>query len=117
MALDSNMSQFMFSTNFILRAALTVFISISINRLAFSQKQNTAPNIILILSDDHSVPYLGAYGHPDVKTPNIDRLAKEGIRFNHAYTTAPQCTPSRASILTGRSPVDIRMTRFAAPLP
>lgn len=75
------------------------------------------PNIIFILSDDHSVPYLGCYKNKDVKTPNIDRLAKEGIRFNEAFVTAPQCTPSRASLMTGRSPVDIQMTRFAAPLP
>lgn len=74
------------------------------------------PNVLLILSDDHSAPYLGCYGNPDLKTPNLDRLAKEGIQFNNAYTTAPQCVPSRASIMTGRSVVDIGMLRFSAPL-
>ena len=74
------------------------------------------PNIVFILSDDHSAPYLGCYGNKDLKTLNIDRIANQGIRFNHAYTTAPQCVPSRASIMTGRSVVDIRMTRFSAPL-
>lgn len=75
------------------------------------------PNILLILSDDHSVPYLGCYGNPDLKTPNLDRMASEGALFWRAYTTAPQCVPSRAGIVSGRSTVDIRMTRFSAPLP
>jgi len=74
------------------------------------------PNILLILSDDHSVPHLGCYGHPDLKTPVLDGMASEGAMFWRAYTTAPQCVPSRAGILTGRSTVDIRMTRFSAPL-
>ncbi|MBI1357841.1 MAG: sulfatase-like hydrolase/transferase [Acidobacteria bacterium] len=77
------------------------------------------PNILLILSDDHSVPHLGAYGCRDCKrfdiTPNLDRLAAEGMRFDRAYTAAPQCAPSRISIFTGRSPVGIGVTRFAQP--
>ncbi len=74
------------------------------------------PNILLILSDDHSAPYLGCYGNPDLKTPNIDRIASEGILFKRAYTTAPQSVPSRASILTGRNVLDVQMLRFSAPL-
>ena len=74
------------------------------------------PNILLIFSDDHSVPYLGCYGYPDLKTPVLDKMASEGAMFLRAYTTAPQCVPSRAGILSGRSTVDIRMTRFSAPL-
>jgi len=74
------------------------------------------PNILLILSDDHSVPYLGCYGNQDMKTPNLNKMASEGAMFQRAYTTAPQCVPSRAGILTGRSTVDVRMTRFSAPL-
>src|SRR5436190_9266178 len=77
----------------------------------------TKPNVLFILSDDHSASFLGCYGNPDLKTPNIDKLAKEGIQFNRAFTTAPQCVPSRASIMTGRSQVEIGMTRFSAPLP
>src|SRR3954453_16509544 len=75
------------------------------------------PNILLILSDDHSSPHVGCYGNKDIHTPNLDRLASEGMRFDRAYTTAPQCVPSRASILTGRHPIDIGMTRFSAALP
>ncbi len=75
------------------------------------------PNILLIFSDDHSVPYLGAYGNADLKTPHLDSLSRQGVRFDRAYTAAPQCVPSRASILTGRNVLDIRMSRFSAPLP
>ncbi len=74
------------------------------------------PNILLVLSDDHSVPHLGCYGNPDIKTPNFDKFAAEGMRFNRAYTTAPQCAPSRKSILSGRSPVALQQTLFTIPL-
>ena len=75
------------------------------------------PNIVFVLSDDHSYPYLGCYGHEGLKTPNLDKFAAEGIKFRRAFTTAPQCVPSRASIMTGRSPVACRITRFSSPLP
>ncbi|RPI25870.1 MAG: twin-arginine translocation signal domain-containing protein [Acidobacteria bacterium] len=75
------------------------------------------PNILLILSDDHSAAHVGCYGNPDTKTPNLDRFSQGGVRFDRAYVTCPQCVPSRASIMTGRSPVRIAMTRFSAPLP
>jgi N-sulfoglucosamine sulfohydrolase len=77
------------------------------------------PNIILILSDDHSFPHVGCFGDANVLrykiTPNLDEFAKQGIRFERAYTTAPQCAPSRISIFTGCSPVSIDVTRFAEP--
>jgi arylsulfatase A-like enzyme len=77
----------------------------------------TRPNILLVLSDDHSAPHVGCYGNPDIRTPNLDRLASQGMRFDRAYVACPQCVPSRAAIMTGRSPVRIAMTRFSAPLP
>jgi arylsulfatase A-like enzyme len=75
------------------------------------------PNILHIMSDDHSYPHLGCYGNPDIKTPNLDKFAAQGIRMDRAYVSCPQCVPSRATIMTGRSPVDIDMSRFSAPLP
>src|SRR5580692_3268154 len=75
------------------------------------------PNILLVLSDDHSAAHVGCYGNPDIRTPNLDRFAGEGMRFDRAYVACPQCVPSRAAIMTGRSPVGIQMTRFTAPLP
>ena len=77
------------------------------------------PNILLILSDDHSVPHLGCYGSVNCKrfkiTPHLDALAAAGMRFDRAYTSAPQCAPSRISIFAGRSPVGLGVTRFTQP--
>lgn len=75
------------------------------------------PNIVFILSDDHSYPFLGAYGRPEMKTPSLDAFAAQGMKFHRLFTGAPQCVPSRACYLTGRSPVACRITRFSAPLP
>lgn len=60
------------------------------------------PNIIVILVDDVRWDGLGVTGHPFVETPNIDRLAEEGVLFRNAFVTTPLCSPSRASFLTGR---------------
>jgi N-sulfoglucosamine sulfohydrolase len=81
------------------------------------ERTQEKPNVLFILSDDHSYPYLSCYGDTNVKTPNIDRLAAEGMKFHRFFTAAPQCVPSRASLLTGRSPVAARITRFSSPLP
>ena len=75
------------------------------------------PNILLLVSDDHSYPFLSCYGDTNVRTPNVDRLAAEGMKFHRFFTVAPQCVPSRAGYLTGRSAVAARMTRFSAALP
>lgn len=77
----------------------------------------TKPNVLFLLSDDHSYPYLGCHGNPDVRTPNLDRLAAEGMRFDRMFVSCPQCVPSRAALMTGRSPVAVRMVRFTSPLP
>lgn len=79
--------------------------------------QAAKPNILFLLSDDHSHPYLGCCGNPDVRTPSLDRLAAEGIRFDRFFVSCPQCVPSRATLMTGRSPVAVRMVRFTSPLP
>jgi arylsulfatase A-like enzyme len=63
-----------------------------------------APDIVLFIADDLSREDVGAYGSPDAKTPNIDRLAREGMRFTNAFAASPTCSPSRSSILTGDYP-------------
>ena len=66
------------------------------------------PNILLIMADQ-LMPFLtGAYGHPVVKTPNLDRLVREGVRFDAAYSSCPLCAPARASLMTGRHVSAIR---------
>ncbi len=75
------------------------------------------PNIVFFLSDDHSYPFLNCYGQQVMRTPNLDALAEGGIKFTRMFTAAPQCVPSRAAIMTGRSPVACRITRFSSPLP
>jgi N-sulfoglucosamine sulfohydrolase len=82
-----------------------------------SHPSHAKPNILLLLSDDHSYPFVGCYGDSNVKTPNLDQLAADGIKCRRFFTSAPQCVPSRAALMTGRSPVAARMTRFSSPLP
>src|SRR5436190_5754926 len=64
---------------------------------------NRPPNIIFMFSDNLGYGDLGCYGSI-IRTPNIDRLAAEGMRFRHAYTASPICSPARAAFLTGRYP-------------
>jgi N-sulfoglucosamine sulfohydrolase len=75
------------------------------------------PNILFVLSDDHTERDLGVSGNKTVKTPNLDRFAGQTMRFTRMFTAAPQCVPSRTAYLTGRSPVAARMGRFSSPLP
>lgn len=63
------------------------------------------PNFIIIFTDDQGYGDLGCYGHPTIKTPNIDRMAAEGQRWTTFYSAANVCTPSRAALLTGRLPI------------
>ena len=60
------------------------------------------PNILLCISDDQSYAHTGANGDPVVQTPTFDRIAREGLRFTHAFCDAPTCGPSRSAILTGQ---------------
>ncbi len=62
------------------------------------------PNVLVVLCDDLGYGDLGCYGHPHIRTPHLDQLAKEGLRLTDCYAAAPVCSPSRAGLLTGRTP-------------
>ncbi|MCH2182589.1 MAG: sulfatase-like hydrolase/transferase [Mariniblastus sp.] len=71
---------------------------------AASQADDPRPNVILIMADDMGWGDTGYYGHPWLKTPHLDQMAKDGIRFDRFYAGAPVCSPTRGSVLTGRHP-------------
>ena len=85
--------------------------------LASGANKINRPNIILIIGDDISWNDFGCYGHPSIKTPNIDKLATEGIKFTNAFLTASSCSPSRCSIITGRYPHNTGAAELHTPLP
>lgn len=71
---------------------------------AGTAKKTPRPNILFFLCDDLGYGDLGCYGHPVIKTPNVDRLASEGVRLTDYYAPSPVCSPSRAGLMTGRDP-------------
>ncbi len=75
------------------------------------------PNVVLIIADDLAWDDCGAFGNPAVKTPNIDKLARGGMRFDRAFVTASSCSPSRSSIITGRHPHCTDAEELHWPLP
>ena len=77
-----------------------VFLYLFYHAVMFGKK----PNIVFFIADDVSQDDFGCYGHPVIKTPHIDSLAANGMRFDNAYLTTSSCSPSRCSIITGRYP-------------
>ncbi len=75
------------------------------------------PNVILFIADDLAWEDTGAYGNPKVRAPNIDRLAREGLRFTRAFVTISSCSPSRSSLITGRYPHSADAEQLHWPLP
>lgn len=79
-----------------------LLLIICLLEIAIVNAQTTRPNIVVILADDLGYGDLGCYGHPTILTPNLDKMAEEGLRFTQFYVGAAVCTPSRAAFLTGR---------------
>ena len=75
------------------------------------------PNIVFIIADDMAWDDSGAYGHPHIQTPNIDKLAAQGMRFDNAFLTTSSCSPSRTSIITGMYPHNTDAEQLHWPLP
>ena len=85
---------------FVIPVALSAIFSSCIT------KDETAirPNIVLVMADDQGWGDMAYNGHPVVKTPNFDNLAASGLRFDKFYASAPVCSPTRGSVMTGRHP-------------
>ena len=79
-----------------------LFVLAVLPLLSGASPQEERPNILFVMADDWSWLHAGAYGDRVVATPNIDRVALDGVVFDHAYVSSPSCTPSRASVLTGQ---------------
>lgn len=79
-------------------------------------QESRRPNVLWICGDDHAPYVLGAYGNKQVRTPNLDRLASQGMRFDRAFCNSPVCTASRQSFITGRYPRTIGVTQLKTPL-
>ncbi len=77
-----------------------------------NQEKGNPPNFIIIFADDMGYGDMGAYGHPTIMTPNLDRLAYEGQKWTNFYVAAPVCTPSRAGLMTGRLPIRSGMCSY-----
>lgn len=69
-------------------------------------------NIVLIVADDMGWNQVGYHGFNWYETPNIDRIAREGLQFRHAYSAAPICSPSRAAMMTGKTPARLHLTDY-----
>ena len=87
-----------------LLSTLTGYGPLMGQRAADEEVEPSRPNIVFVITDDQRWDYLGLAGHPVLKTPNIDRIGREGVWMKNCFTTTPLCSPSRASFLTGRYP-------------
>lgn len=87
-----------------LACCLAGFFSLAFIRGGRAEQQASRPNVVVIFADDLGYGDLSCYGHPTIRTPHLDRMAREGMRFTQFYSAAEVCTPSRAALLTGRLP-------------
>ncbi|MCA9068433.1 MAG: sulfatase-like hydrolase/transferase, partial [Planctomycetaceae bacterium] len=95
-------------------AVFVVCVSQSIYTPTVVAQTNKRPNIVLIMADDLGWKDLHCQGNPVLKTPRIDSLAKQGVRFSNAYAAAPVCSPTRAALITGLAPARLHITQHGA---
>lgn len=94
-----------------MRRFLVVLLACVASTAPSAQSPAARPNVVLIITDDVGYGDIGSYGAPDIKTPNIDRLAARGIRFTDFYANASSCTPTRAGLITGRYQQRVELER------
>ena len=92
------------------RSRIVCLVCLLVCLLATSLFAQSRPNVVLVLADDLGWADLGCYGADLHETPHLDRLASQAMRFTRAYAPAPVCTPTRASIMTGKHPARLHMT-------
>ncbi len=97
--------------------ALMLILALHAGAEAAETASPSKPNILVIIADDMAAEDCGAYGHPKIRTPNIDSLAREGMKFTRAFLTCSSCSPSRSSILTSRYPHNTSAEQLHWPLP
>lgn len=98
-------------------AVTTVCLFIGVfNASGGKNKGFNKPNIILVMADDQGWGDMHYTGHPVIQTPNFDKMADEGLCFNHFYSAAPLCSPTRGSVLTGRTPNRYGVFKFGEPI-
>ena len=90
-----------------------ISILCTLSAFCVSAYGNERPNIVFLLADDMGYGDLACYGHPVIRSPNLDQLATEGVRLTDCYAASPNCSPARTAILTGRSPYRVGMYDFA----
>src|SRR5688500_5114342 len=93
---------------------VTVLVALHAVVAAATGAPTKPPNILLILADDLGTTPVAVYGNSYYQTPNIDRLAREGMRFTDAYAACPVCSPTRGALMTGKYPARTRVTDFIA---
>ena len=95
-----------------MRAVPTLALAV-IGLLSTAPAADSAPpSIVLVFADDLGVNDLHCYGRADHRTPHLDRLAEQGMRFTCAYTAQPICSPSRAAVMTGKCPARLNLTNY-----
>lgn len=95
-----------------LRIALSLLLLPGISVASSEGETKRPPNIVIILIDDLGYADVGCFGSTLYETPNIDRLAKNGMRFTNGYASCPVCSPTRAALMTGKHPARLRLTNF-----
>lgn len=100
---------------FSFHSAFTILLLLALNAFGGAAQSPAPPNLVIIFADDLGYGDLACYGHPTIRTPNLDRMAEEGMRFTQFYAAASVCTPSRAALLTGRYPVRTGMVQGMIP--
>ncbi|MCH7918562.1 MAG: sulfatase-like hydrolase/transferase [Planctomycetes bacterium] len=92
---------------------LTLLFGVGLLSNAQGVELQDKPNIVFLLADDLGYGDLACFGSPVIQSPNLDQLADQGMKLNQCYAASPNCSPSRAGILTGRSPYRVGMYDFA----